>query len=263
MSDLQVDESTPERVLVVAAHPDDIEFGSAGSVAKWIRAGAHVTYALLTDGAAGSNDPDADLEGLVALRRTEQDAAAEVVGVTDVRYLGYPDGRLEANLDVRKAVTRLIREVKPDRVVCQDPETLFRADGYINHPDHRAAGLNTIYAVFPSAETRPAFPGLIEEGYEPHKVTELYMTLTNAPSVVVDITETFEDKIEALLKHESQLGDGEWAREAIGGWNREQGEPYGMQYAEAFRVIRLRQMGDDDEGEQTLAVETEGHAEEE
>ncbi|MGF1504219.1 MAG: PIG-L deacetylase family protein, partial [Anaerolineae bacterium] len=189
---------------------------------------------------AGSNDPDADLGALIAERRAEQDAAANVLGVTDVRYLGYPDGALPTTLDVRRDVTRLIREIKPDRVLCQDPTTVFRGDGYINHPDHRAAGEAAIYAVFPSAETRPIFPELVEEGHEPHKVNELWMTLTNHPNTVVDISDSFEDKIEALVKHASQLGDGKRAAERIAEWNAEAGEPYGFQYAETFRVVRFR-----------------------
>ena len=146
-------------IMVTAAHHDDIEFGVAGSVARWIRdEGATVTYVIITDGGSGSNDPSLTRAEIVALRRKEQLEAAARVGVCDVRFLGYPDGSLQASLELRRDLTRIIRETKPYRVVCQDPTTVFVRSQYINHPDHRAAGEATLYAVFPSAETRPIFP---------------------------------------------------------------------------------------------------------
>jgi LmbE family N-acetylglucosaminyl deacetylase len=228
---------TPQRVLVVAAHADDIEFGCAGSVARWVRADADVVYCVVTDGAAGSNEPGADLDALVRLRREEQLAAARAVGVTDVRFLGYPDGILEPTLDVRRDIARVIRDVKPDRVVCQDPTTVFVRGSYINHPDHRAAGEAAIYAVFPSAETRPIFPELLDEGYEPHAVHDLYLMLTLEPDLVVDISDTVEQKIAALLCHKSQVGEdvADWIRER----GDETGKAEGYAYAEAFRVMVL------------------------
>ncbi len=234
---LKLEERTPQRVLVVAAHPDDIEFGVAGSVAKWIAAGAEVTYLIVTDGSAGSNDPGVDPDELAARRRAEQQAAAEVLGVKDVRFLGFRDGTLEPTLEVRKAITRVIREVRPDRVVTQDPTTIFVEGIYVNHPDHRAAGEATVYATFPSAGTRPIFPELLDEGYEPHSVKELYLMLTLEPTHAVDITDVMDRKLEALFKHESQLGPDieEWVREM----SREMGNLAGCEYAEVYRVITL------------------------
>ncbi len=159
----------------------------------------------MTDGGAGSNEPGADLAALVQQRKAEQLAAAEVIGVHDVRFLGYPDGVLQPTLELRRDLTRLIRQVRPERVVCQDPTTVL-LDSYINHPDHRAAGEATLYAVFPSAGTRPVFPELLAEGLEPHQVKELYLTLTTRPNAHVDISATMDRKIKALLCHRSQVG---------------------------------------------------------
>lgn len=228
---------TPERVLVIAAHPDDIEFGVAGSVAKWRAEGAEVAYVIVTDGSAGSNEPGVDLDELAAQRKAEQTAAAEAVGVTDVRFLGYKDGTLEPTIALRRELTRIIREFKPDRVVTQDPTTVFVENGYINHPDHRAAGEAAVYATFPSSESRPIFPELLDEGYEPHKVRELYMMLSLEPTHIVDITDVMDRKLAALFKHESQLGPEveEWIREM----NAEMGKLADCQYGESYRVMTL------------------------
>ncbi|NJM05324.1 PIG-L family deacetylase [Candidatus Gracilibacteria bacterium] len=224
-------------ILVVCAHPDDIEFGVSGSVARWVAEGAQVIYCIITDGAAGSNDPQVDLAQLARQRVDEQRAAAAVVGVQDVRFLGYKDSTLQPTLELRRELTRIIRELKPYRVVCQDPTTYFVRDGYINHPDHRAAGEATIYAVFPSAETRPSFPELLSEGFEPHHVSELYLTLTLQPNTVVDISAQIDRKIEALLCHRSQVNADveQWVRER----NAEMGKEAGYAYAEPFRVLRF------------------------
>jgi LmbE family N-acetylglucosaminyl deacetylase len=230
-------DTIPQRVLVIVAHPDDIEFGLAGSVARWADAGAWVTYCIVTDGAAGSNAPGADLRELARTRQAEQCAAAEVVGVKDVRFLGYPDGVLQATLELRRDLTRLIREIRPDRVVCQDPTTIFFGEEYLNHPDHRAAGEAALYAVFPSAGTRPIFPELLGEGLEPHDIKDLYLTLTEKPTHHVDISSTIDRKIQALLCHATQVNEevGGWVRE----WNAEAGKEIGVAYAERFRVMRF------------------------
>ena len=233
----------PIKIIVMVAHHDDIEFGSAGSIARWVNEGAEITYVIITDGGSGSNEPGIVREELVERRRQEQIAAAAAVGVTDIRFLGYPDGTLEPTIELRRDLTRIIREIKADRVVCQDPTTVFVEDRYINHPDHRAAGEAAVYATFPSAETRPIFPELLEEGYEPHKVKELYMTLTYNPSHYVDISGVMEQKIASLRAHESQLGAGEdfenGALKWILEWNTQTGQRVGTEYAEMFRVMTL------------------------
>ena len=234
----------PYHIMVTAAHHDDIEFGVAGSVARWIRdEGATVTYVIITDGGSGSNDPSLTRAEIVALRRKEQLEAAARVGVCDVRFLGYPDGSLQASLELRRDLTRIIRETKPYRVVCQDPTTVFVRSQYINHPDHRAAGEATLYAVFPSAETRPIFPELLAEGFEPHKIGELYLNLTPDATHYVDISCSIELKMAALGAHASQIGAGEDFENGAKKWmmesNREGGNLVGVEYAEYFRVMKF------------------------
>lgn len=230
-------QNRPLKILIVVAHPDDIEFGLAGSVARWIDEGHEIVYCIVTNGAAGSNDPSANLQALVETRRAEQLAAAAVIGVRDVRFLGYADGALQPTVELRRTITRIIRELRPDRVVCQDPTTYFFGNSYVNHPDHRAAGEATIYAVFPSAETRPIFPELLAEGLEPHKVSELYLDLTLHPDTYIDISHTIDRKIAAILSHRSQVGPEaeKWVRD----WAADAGVKAGFTYAEAFRVMRL------------------------
>jgi len=250
----------PMKIVVIVAHHDDIEFGSAGSIAAWTENGAKVTYVIITDGGSGSNEPGVVREELAERRRQEQIAAAAAVGVTDIRFLGYPDGTLEPTIDLRRDLTRIIRELKPDRVVCEDPTTVFVEDGYINHPDHRAAGEAAVYATFPSSETRPIFPELLEEGYEPHKVKELFLTLTLNPTHYVDISATMEKKINALRAHESQLGAVEefenGALKWILQWNADTGQRVGVEYAEVYRVMTLVSPNDNVREEDLEKAET-------
>jgi LmbE family N-acetylglucosaminyl deacetylase len=235
-------QSNALRILVIVAHPDDIEFGAAGSIARWTDDGAQITYCIITDGAAGSNDPKTNIEDLKRIRREEQIAAAKVVGVQDVRFLGYADGTLEPTIKLRRELTRLIREIRPDRVLCFDPTQVFvQIPGfgdYINHPDHRAAAEAAVYAVFPSAETRPIFPELLDEGLEPYHVPEVwFMLTTREPNEFVDITATQERKLEALRCHVSQVGghDLEFVRK----WDAEAGRLGGYPYGESFWVMRF------------------------
>ncbi|HXF64722.1 MAG TPA: PIG-L deacetylase family protein [Caldilineaceae bacterium] len=228
----------PLRIVGFFAHPDDAEFTCGGSAAVWSDQGAEVIYVVVTNGAAGSNEPGRDLAELVKIREAEQRAACAVTGVREVIFLGYPDGTLQPTLELRRDITRLIRRLKPDRVVCGDPSVLFYGDGYINHPDHHAVDLSTVYAVYPCAVSRPIFPELLDEGLEPHQVKELYLASDDKQVTThVDISSAIERKIEALRCHKSQLdvGDGQWIRE----WAGEVGKAAGLPYAEAFRVITL------------------------
>lgn len=231
----------PERVLVVAAHCDDIEFGISGTVARWTAAGTAVTYCIVTDSSSGSNDPKTDLKQLVARRMAEQIASAAEVGVTDVRFLEkYQDGILEPTMELRKDLTRVIRQVRPNIVVTFDPETIIARDGYyINHPDHRATAIATLYAVFPSAGSRPIFPDLLDEGLEPHEVNKMYLVLTADPTLYVDITDTIERKLNALRCHQSQLGEDVVQR--VKEWSAEAGQKFSVGYAESFRVLMLKE----------------------
>ncbi len=239
----------PFKILVTAAHHDDIEFGCAGSVARWVQEGAIVTYVIITDGGSGSNAPEMNRAQLVARRREEQLQAAQAIGVHDVRFLDYPDGVLQPTLELRRDLTRIIREVKPYRVVCQDPTTVFVWDSYINHPDHRAAGEATVYAVFPSAETRPIFPELLDEGLEPHKVSELFLDMSFHPTHYVDISATLEHKLDALRHHISQIGDGATAEDNalkfVREWSAKNGENVGVSHAELFRVMKFDQQSNE------------------
>jgi LmbE family N-acetylglucosaminyl deacetylase len=231
---------TPESALVVAAHPDDIEFGCAGTVARWTQEGAQVTYALLTNGAAGSSDPEMTRERLTELREAEQRASAKVVGVDRVEFLGYEDGLLEPTLEVRERIVRLIRRVRPEVVVTTDPTTRYFGDRYINHPDHRAAGEATLAAVIPGSDTRLAYPELLEEGLEPVKLTAVWLTMNTDPNLVVDVTDFIDRKLESLRCHASQMGESseEDARfiHDLAEWAASK-EPF--RYGEAFKVFRF------------------------
>ncbi len=230
--------STPRRALVIAAHPDDIEFGAAGTIANWTDAGAQVIYCMVTNGAAGSNKPGEDLQALIRQRQDEQCQAAALVGVQDVRFLGHADGALQATMELRRELTRLIREIRPDVVMCQDPTLILAGDFYINHPDHRAAGEAALYAVFPSAGTRPIFPELLAEGFEPHDVNELWLLFPERHNTVIDVTPQIERKLQSLLCHKSQLGPE--VGDMVRGWDRETGKASGFGYAETFKVMKLR-----------------------
>lgn len=242
--------SSPKRILVIAAHPDDIEFGVAGSVAHWTDEGHQVTFCLVTDGSAGNNQPGADLKALVVQREAEQREAAAILGVRDVRFMGYKDGTLQATLELRRDLTRLIRELRPERVVTSDPTLVFAGNTYVNHPDHRATAEAALYAVFPSAGARPIFPELLAEGYEPHDVAELYIQFSEKADIFIDISTQMERKIQALLCHKSQLGPevGEMIRK----WDAETGKPHGYAFAEGFKVMKLK----DDPTQEQPAAET-------
>jgi LmbE family N-acetylglucosaminyl deacetylase len=228
-----------ERVMVIMAHPDDAEFTVAGTVAKWAREGKAVIYVICTDGSRGSNDPKVRPEQMVAVRRAEQDAAARVLGVEEVVYLGYEDGTLQPSLALRRDLTRVIRRYRPDIVICQDPTVRYYGDGYLNHPDHRAAGDAALDAVFPSARTRYIFPELLAEGLEPHKVREVLIRGSLSPNLWVDISDTIELKIAALKKHESQVSHFQGLEEGIRARAQQVAEGQDMTYAESFKRITL------------------------
>jgi LmbE family N-acetylglucosaminyl deacetylase len=231
---------SPFRILIIAAHPDDIEFGAAGSTAVWTDAGAEVIYCIVTDGAAGSNEKHIVYDELIERRKQEQHEAAQHVGVKEVYFLGYADGTLQPTMELRLDLTRLIRQLRPDRVVIMDPTAILLQEedfSYINHPDHRAAGEGALYAVFPSAESRPIFPELLEEGLEPHHVNELYLMLSEKPNVAIDISQVMDRKIQSLLAHRSQLDES--VVDMVRGWDSRAGQALGVEYAEVFRVMRF------------------------
>ncbi len=228
-----------ERVMVITAHPDDAEFTAAGTVAKWTREGVTVIYVICTDGSRGSNDPEVTPEDLVAIRKAEQDAAARVLGVAEIVYLGYEDGTLQHTLALRRDLTREIRRYRPDIVVCPDPTVRYYGDSYLNHPDHRAAGDAALDAVFPSARTRYIFPELLAEGLEPHTVRQVYVRNSASPNLWVDISDTIELKIAALREHESQVSRSQGWEEKVRARARGEAMGQGMAYAESFKRIVL------------------------
>jgi LmbE family N-acetylglucosaminyl deacetylase len=189
--------------LVLFAHPDDAEFMCGGTVARWAREGTRVDYVIATDGSAGSNEPGVTREQMRPIREREQRAAADVLGVSSIAWLGELDGHLEVSLDTRRKVCREVRRLRPDVIVAPDPQRLWSGTGYINHSDHKAAGALALSAVMPDSPTRLMFPELLDEGLEPFEVPALWL-VTLEPDTYVDITETMDVKLEALRRHESQ-----------------------------------------------------------
>jgi len=235
----------PERdvrsALIIVAHPDDAEFGAAGTVARWVAGGAEVTYCVITDGASGSDDPGMTRERLAAIRQAEQRDAATELGVAHVEFLGYPDGFLTADLATRRDVAAVIRRARPEVVFTMNPEVRFTQRGRINHPDHRAAGDLVLHCLNPAATAGLWDPSLLEEGLEPFKPAQLWLTNFGWGPSRVDITATFEKKLAALRAHASQLGDWD-PRERLTEWAAELGRPVGVDLAEGFSILPLRDL---------------------
>jgi LmbE family N-acetylglucosaminyl deacetylase len=228
-----------ERILVVVAHPDDIDFGTAGSVAVWTDAGIEVTYCLVTSGEAGGDDRSMARADMATLRRAEQTEAAKQVGVTDLRWLGYPDGRVEPTLDLRRDISRVIRDVRPQRVVSMPPERTWERV-YGNHPDHLATAEATLAAVYPDSRNPFAHPELLDEGHEPWTVPQLWVQSRGNGNVFVDTTDAVDRKLAALLSHESQIPSREWAEEILTMWGRVNAEFAGLpegRVCELFRAM--------------------------
>ena len=236
------DVTAPGRALVVVAHPDDVDVGTAGTMAALVRAGSHVSYCLVTSGDAGDDDLTLDSEDLAALRQEEQTAAALAVGVEDLHWLDYPDGRIENNLELRRDISRIIRIVRPDVVVTQ-PTTANWDRIYGSHPDHLATAWATMAAVYPDARNPRSHPELLAEGHEPHTVTEVWMMWMAAPEgtmMHVDITATFEEKLKALRCHSSQTDRIEGLDDLLREWASGVASIANMEpgcLAEGFRVI--------------------------
>lgn len=224
--------------MVVVAHPDDAEFGSAGTAAKLARAGRDVYYVIVTDGSKGSSDPAMTPQRLTRVRSEEQCEAARVTGVKDVCFLGFPDGMLEPTIEVRRAITASIRRYKPDIVICQNPNRDLTASIFAQHPDHLAAGQATLAAIYPSARDRMTFPDLLDEGLEPHAAKEVWVSGSAQADFAVDITETIDTKIAALRAHVSQI-DPERIAQIVPERARQMGEPFGYKYAEVFRRLQM------------------------
>ncbi|NDJ76594.1 MAG: PIG-L family deacetylase [Chloroflexi bacterium] len=230
-----------QRVMGIFAHPDDPEFFSGGTFAKWATEGKRITFVLATSGDKGSGDLGMTSDVLVGIREAEERAAAARLGVQDVVFLRYPDGELQPTLALRRQLARLIRIKKPDIVVTNDPTARWYGTGYLNHPDHRAIGDAALDAVFPAARDHLTFPELYrDEGLGPHKVKQVYLCGPREPNARVDVTDFLEKKITALREHKSQIKDmDEMARR-----QRDNIDPEfagdGIRYTESFRVFELR-----------------------
>lgn len=228
----------PESVMVIVAHPDDIEFSCAGTIARWVQAGCRVVYVLCTSGEVGFSNTDISKEAAAETREAEQRQAAKIVGVDELIFLREPDGMLQATMDLRKKLVREIRRFRPEVVVCGDPTIVWAGDTYINHPDHRAAAAAALDAAFPAAGQPLLFQEFEDEGISAHKPRKVYVTVWDEADVFVNIEETIDVKIAALRAHASQMR--EWDPEPrVKEWAAENGKGKEMAYAESFRVVTL------------------------
>jgi LmbE family N-acetylglucosaminyl deacetylase len=238
MTDDEINWSSPRRILVILAHPDDPEFFCGASVARWTDAGNQVVYWLLTCGDKGASDASIQPQDLCRIRHAEQHAAAAVLGVTQVNFLDYPDGHLVPDIELRRQVTRIIRKERPDILVTCDPTTLIVGDKRLNHPDHRAAGQVVLDAAFPAAGNPLYFPELLhEEKLEPHSVSEIWISGTLEPNLILDVTDLWERKLTALYEHKSQIGDIQAFTERMRARYSEDSTPENPRYEERFRRI--------------------------
>jgi LmbE family N-acetylglucosaminyl deacetylase len=247
MSDETPKVPVPRSAMVIFAHPDDAEFVTAGTAAVWAEQGCEITYLSGTSGDKGTSDPDIPTEQLIETREQEQRDAARITGVKHVEFLRYPDATLVADLDLRLAITRMIRKYKPEAVICQDPTSRYIGQEYIQHPDHIAMGEAALAAIFPSARDHLTFPQLLEEGFEPHKVKYVFLAGSANPDVWIDTTSVFEKKLAALRAHVSQIGDFDptdllrtWGRDTAAEARRAGfSDSWEMEIAESFKFFKL------------------------
>lgn len=234
-----LDDGDIERILVVTAHPDDVDFGAGGTVATWTDKGIAVSYCIVTDGDAGGFDPSVARSEMPTIRRNEQTAAASVLGVDDLHWLGYPDGRVEVGLGLRRDIARVIRKVRPQRVACHSPQRNWDRI-YASHPDHLAVGEAALCAVYPDARNDFTFTELMDEGLEAWVVPEVWMMTPPDPNTWVDTTDALARKVKALLCHVSQLPYPDGLEDRMSGWGRAIAQAGGLpegRTAESFRVM--------------------------
>jgi len=228
-----------ERALVVISHPDDGEFGAGPTIAHLVAAGARVDYVVTTDGGKGTEDPTVTSDQLSATRIAEQRAAADILGVSEIIHLGYPDGYLTPSLELRRDVTRQIRRFRPDLVITQNPQRRLDHNPFIGHPDHLATGEATLASVYPAARDHLNFPELwTEENLEPWKVRQVLLTGVEEPNLWLDVGQTFEIGLRSILAHVSQV-DPPTVEERMRDRARLVGEPQGIGLAQAFLSIIL------------------------
>lgn len=227
-------------ILGVGAHMDDLDFSCSGTIAKWVKEGAQAYYLILTDGSRGQEDLNISSQQLTNTRQAEQRAAAGVLGIKDVFFGDFEDGNLVNNDDVRLFIVRFIRQIQPTTVITWDPTFVYdEKTGSINHPDHRNCGQATLDAVYPYARNSRSYPELLDEGLEIHKVRELLLRNSTKANFYVDITDTFETKLQALRCHISQFEDIESSLARVGARAKETGQEAGFEYAEGFVRIEI------------------------
>ncbi len=233
-------DSEIERVLVVTAHPDDLDFGAAGTIAQWVKAGIEVSYCIATNGDQGGEDPTVPREEMPKIRQREQRDAGLALGVTNIEFLNYRDGWLEPTIELRKKIVREIRKVRPQRMVIQSPERNWDRL-FASHPDHMAAGEAAIQAVYPDARNAFAFEDLLkEEGLQPWSVSEVWVMSTNMADHFVDITDTFDQKMKALHAHVSQTAHNPELENMVRAWGERNAQSQGLpegRLAEIFKVV--------------------------
>jgi LmbE family N-acetylglucosaminyl deacetylase len=233
-----LDDSVPTSALAVYAHPDDPEISAGGTLARWADAGAQVWLLITTRGDKGTSDPDADLDELARVRVAETGAAAETLGFAGHFHLEHGDGELVDDAALRGSITRYVRDLAPEAVLCPDPTAVFFGDSYFNHRDHRMTGWATLDAIAPAAGNPHYFPEHLREGIGIHQVRTVYLTGTLEPNCWVDISSTLERKIDALFLHASQLTEtGDWFRDFLRTSAEEAGRAAGVVYAEGFRRL--------------------------
>jgi LmbE family N-acetylglucosaminyl deacetylase len=239
---MPTDAETPASALAVYAHPDDPEISAGGTLASWAEAGADVSVLITTRGDRGTQDPGADLGELARLRVEETAKAAALLGFTGHFHLGHHDGELPDDQELREAITRYVRELRPEVVLCPDPTAVFFGDRYYNHHDHRVTGWATLDAVAPAAGNPHYFAEHLAEGLDVHDVQAVYLSGTLEPNTWVDISDTLERKIDALFCHASQLPDeaGEWFRDFLRERAEEAGAAANVKLAEPFRKLTFR-----------------------
>jgi len=238
----------PDRFMVIAAHPDDADFGPAATAARWIDAGSVGWLVCCTSGDQGGENPDADPLELAATREREQRAAASVIGYEGVTFLHHPDGALANDLALRELLVREIRTFRPDAVLATDPEAIFHRGGGVNHTDHRAAGMAAVDAVYPAARNPMAFVSLARDGLAAHAVRRLYLFWSERADAWVDVTGTLQRKLDALAEHRSQIKDLDGLAERIRAWAAEEGETIGAGAAESLRLIVIDEDEDESKG---------------
>jgi LmbE family N-acetylglucosaminyl deacetylase len=250
----------PESAMTIVAHPDDIEYSCAGTMARWAKAGARISYVLCTSGDVGIDEPGMTRIQATTIREAEQLEAAKIAGISEVKFLREPDGMLLPSLELRKKLVREIRRFRPEVVVCGDPTIVWAGADYINHPDHRAAATAALDAAFPAAGQPNLFEELAQEGFLAHKPRKVYVMTWDGADVYVNIEETIDIKIQALRAHKSQMRD--WDPDKlIREWASNYATGKEMNYAEGFRVVTLVddetwERNEADRGEQTRNPQT-------